>query len=97
MDERRYAHIHVILHLRRTICTYTGEIGSDAAPVAELIKSSQWTDDSDFIYSDFYVAGETLINEQGQLLTGGQVYRTDSAHEVADAVYNAFSNSEDLQ
>ena len=86
-----------------SFCTSDGQYahtlevsGVDAAPVAELIKSSQWTDDSDFIYSDFYVAGEAIINEQGQLLTGGQVYRTDSAHEVADAVYNAFSNSEDF-
>ena len=86
-----------------SFCTSDGQYahtlevtGVEMAPVAELIKSSQWTDDSDFIYSDFYVAGEAIINEQGQLLTGGQVYRTDSAHEVADAVYNAFSNSEDF-
>ena len=64
--------------------------------VAELMRKLTWTEDTDFDYTDFYVLGNATINEKGQVLIGDKVYRTESAKELADAVYEAFSTSSDF-
>lgn len=64
--------------------------------VAELMRTLTWTEDTDFDYTDFYVLGNATINEKGQVLIGDKVYRTESAQELADAIYEAFSTSSDF-
>ena len=64
--------------------------------VAELMRTLTWTEDTDFDYTDFYVLGNATINEKGQILIGSKVYKTDSAKELADAVYEALSTSSDF-
>lgn len=66
------------------------------APVAKKIQTLEWTEDTDFDYTDFYVLGNATINEKGQILIGSKVYKTDSAKELADTVYEAFSTSSDF-
>ncbi|NLT09594.1 MAG: hypothetical protein GXY08_08840 [Ruminococcus sp.] len=66
------------------------------SPVAEMIQTLEWTEDTDFDYNNFYILGNTSINEKGQILIGSKVYKTDSAKELADAVYEAFSTSSDF-
>ena len=66
------------------------------APVAKVMQTLEWTEDKDFDYTDFYVLGNATINEKGQVLIGGKVYRTDSARELADTIYEAFSTSSDF-